>query len=392
MLRIRILDRYIFRELMPPFFLSMTMLTFVMFIQRMFKLAELVVSKGATFISTVKLLAYIMPNFLVITIPMSLLVATLTAFARLSSDSEITAMKASRLSLYGMLRPVMVLSFLAFLATAATSLVLLPGANEALKVQLFDMVKSRAMVGIEPGVFSNTFDGMVIYVDKMKSLDDMEGIFISDERSARDPYAVIAQRGKLIADPQSYNVTLAMEKGTIHAVPQKGQNYSLIAFDSGRLYLDINHALLPKKKQEKDFNEISTPELIKEYENNKAQDKPTKGIESELHQRFSIPFACLLLGLIGAPLGIRRSRSGKSASIAIALAVFFVYYVILATGKNLAENGKLPIAVGYWLPNIVTAIGAAALVIKRGREINFGIVDRFAGIFRTLTGKRKKLT
>ncbi len=392
MLRIRILDRYIFRELMPPFFLSMTMLTFVMFIQRMFKLAELVVSKGATFISTVKLLAYIMPNFLVITIPMSLLVATLTAFARLSSDSEITAMKASRLSLYGMLRPVMVLSFLAFLATAATSLVLLPGANEALKVQLFDMVKSRAMVGIEPGVFSNTFDGMVIYVDKMKSLDDMEGIFISDERSARDPYAVIAQRGKLIADPQSYNVTLAMEKGTIHAVPQKGQNYSLIAFDSGRLYLDINHALLPKKKQEKDFNEISTPELIKEYENNKAQDKPTKGIESELHQRFSIPFACLLLGLIGAPLGIRRSRSGKSASIAIALAVFFVYYVILATGKNLAENGKLPIAVGYWLPNIVTAIGAAALVIKRGREINFGIVDRFAGVFRTLTGKRKKLT
>ena len=322
MLRIRILDRYIFKELMAPFFLSMAMLTFVMFLQKMFKLAELVVSKGATLLSTVKVLVYIMPNFLVITIPMSLLVATLTAFARLSSDSEITAMKASRIGLYGMLRPVMFLSILAFLAAAATSLVLLPGANQALKAQLFDMVKSRALVGIEPGVFSNTFDGMVIYVDKMKSLDDMEGIFISDERSAKDPHAIIAQRGKLIADPQSYSVTLAMEKGTIHATPQNGQDYSLIAFDTARLYLDINHALLPKRPQERDLNEIATQELITEYENNKVQGKPTRDIESELHQRLSIPFACLLLGLIGAPLGIRRSRSGKSASVAIALAVF----------------------------------------------------------------------
>ncbi|HAK60127.1 MAG TPA: LPS export ABC transporter permease LptF, partial [Nitrospiraceae bacterium] len=95
----RILDRYIFRELLTPFFLSMATLTLVLLIQKMFRLAELAISKGATLLSTLQLLAYIMPGFLVITIPMSLLVATLTAFTRLSSDSEITAMKASRFSL-----------------------------------------------------------------------------------------------------------------------------------------------------------------------------------------------------------------------------------------------------------------------------------------------------
>ena len=159
MFRMRILDRYIFREILTPFFLSIAALTLVLFLQKMFRLAELVVSKGVTASSTAKLFAYIMPSFLVLTIPMSFLVGTLTAFTQLCSDSEVTAMKASRISLYNMIRPVMLFAVLAFMVTAFTSLIVVPAANHALKVHLFNMVKSRAMVGIEPGVFSSTFDG-----------------------------------------------------------------------------------------------------------------------------------------------------------------------------------------------------------------------------------------
>ena len=231
MFRMRILDRYIFREILTPFLLSIAALTLVLFLQRMFRLAELIISKGATVSSTAKLFAYIMPSFLVLTIPMSFLVGTLTAFTQLCSDSEVTAMKASRISLYNMIRPVMLFAVLAFMVTALTSLIVAPAANHALKVHLFDMVKSRAMVGIEPGVFSSTFDGMVIYVDKMESLDDMKGIFISDERSAKEPYAIVAQRGRLIADPESLNVTLAMRQGAIHALPHDEQSYSTMDFD-----------------------------------------------------------------------------------------------------------------------------------------------------------------
>ncbi|MGE5750787.1 MAG: LptF/LptG family permease, partial [Nitrospirota bacterium] len=159
MLKIRIMDRYIFREILAPFFLSMAALTLVLFLQRMFRLAELVVSKGTPVSEIVKIFAYIMPNFLVITIPMSFLVGTLTAFSRLSSDSEVTAMKASRISLYSMTRPVILFALVSFLITSAISLIVAPEANHALKIHLFNLVKSRAMVGIEPGVFSSTFDG-----------------------------------------------------------------------------------------------------------------------------------------------------------------------------------------------------------------------------------------
>jgi len=121
--------------------------------------------------------AYVLPSFMVITIPMSLVIASLTTFARLSSDSEVTAMKASCISLYSMIRPVFFFAIICFILTAVTSLILVPGADAALKSHLFNMVKSRAMVGIEPGVFTSTFDGMVIYVDKMQSLDKHDAWF-----------------------------------------------------------------------------------------------------------------------------------------------------------------------------------------------------------------------
>ena len=389
MFRMRILDRYIFREILTPFFLSIAALTLVLFLQKMFRLAELVVSKGVTVSSTAKLFAYIMPSFLVLTIPMSFLVGTLTAFTQLCSDSEVTAMKASRISLYNMIRPVMLFAVLAFMVTAFTSLIVVPAANHALKVHLFNMVKSRAMVGIEPGVFSSTFDGMVIYVDKMESLDNMKGIFISDERSAKEPYAIVARRGRLIANPASLNVTLAMNQGAVLALPRDEQSYSTMDFDSGNLYLDISHALVQRGPSDTDFNEIGSRELFQELKRARAEGKPTIDIESELHKRLSIPFACILFGLIGAPLGIRRSRSGKSAGISVALLVFLTYYIVLAAGTNLSDTGKLSPAIAYWLPNALMTVAAGMLVYKKGHEVDFNILRRAQKLYYRLRTRNR---
>jgi lipopolysaccharide export system permease protein len=390
MLKIRIIDRYIFREILAPFFLSMAALTLVLFLQKMFRLAELVVSKGTPVTEIVKIFAYIMPNFLVITIPMSFLVGTLTAFSRLSSDSEVTAMKASRISLYSMARPVILFALASFLITSTISLIVAPEANHALKVQLFNLVKSRAMIGIEPGVFSSTFDGMVIYVDKMESLDNMEGIFISDERSAKDPYAIVARRGKLIADPQSLNVTLEMKQGSIQALPREDQSYPTMSFDSGNLYLDISHALVRQSSSEKEVEEINSLELFRMLKRTAAASDSVINMKDELHKRLSIPFACLIFGLIGAPLGIRKSRSGKSAGIAIALLVFLIYYVFLAIGMNLSKTGQLAPALAYWIPNLVMALLSIVFLIKKGREIDFSILSILGETYYRWRAKRKR--
>ena len=359
--------------MLSPFFLSMTVLLLVLFLNKIFRLADLVVSKGASVLSIIQVFAYVIPSFLVITIPMSLVIASLTTFARFSADSEVTAMKASCISLYSMIRPVFFFALVCFLLTAFTSLVLVPGADIALKAHLFNMVKSRAMVGIEAGVFTSTFDGMVIYVDKMQSIDNLEGIFISDERSSQEPYAVVARRGKLIADPQSLNVTLAMQEGSIHMKPKDEHTYTLMNFDSGKLYLDISNALVQKGNPQKGYQDFGTIELIQEIGRLRKEGKPSYPPETELHKRLSLPFACLILGLIGVPLGIRRSRSGKSAGVAIALLVFLIYYVILGSATNLAETGTVRPDLAFWIPNFMMILASLIFVFKKGREVNFNI-------------------
>jgi lipopolysaccharide export system permease protein len=359
--------------MLSPFFLSITVLLLVLFLNKIFRLADLVVSKGASVLSIIQVFAYVIPSFLVITIPMSLVIASLTTFARFSADSEVTAMKASCISLYSMIRPVFFFALVCFLLTAFTSLVLVPGADIALKAHLFNMVKSRAMVGIEAGVFTSTFDGMVIYVDKMQSIDNLEGIFISDERSSQEPYAVVARRGKLIADPQSLNVTLAMQEGSIHMKPKDERTYTLMNFDSGKLYLDISNALVQKGNPQKGYQDFGTIELIQQIGRLRKEGKPSYPPETELHKRLSIPFACLILGLIGVPLGIRRSRSGKSAGVAIALLVFLVYYVILGSATNLAETGTVRPDLAFWIPNFMMILASLIFVFKKGREVNFNI-------------------
>jgi len=322
-----------------------------------------------------------MPSFFVITIPMSFLIAALTTFARLSSDSEITAMKASRVSLYRMIRPVFFFALLACAATSLTSLVLVPKANTALKAYLFEMIKSRALVGLEPGVFSSTFDGLVIYVDKMDSSNNMEGVFISDERSVKEPYTIVSKRGKLIADPQELKVTLALEDGSIQTLPRDEKSYSLMGFDTARLYLDIKSSLARQSTIGSSYEDMSTGELLRNIRQSHDTGKTAYIQYSELHKRFSIPFACLIFGLIGAPLGIRRSRSGKSAGIAIALLVFLVYYIILGGASNLSQTGAYSSLVTFWLPNGIMAVLSLLFVIKKGQDVNLMIGNTLATVY-----------
>jgi lipopolysaccharide export system permease protein len=280
-----------------------------------------------------------------------------------------------------MIRPVFFFAVLACAATSFTSLVLVPNANTALKMYLFELVKSQSLVGIEPGVFSSTFDGMVIYVDKMDSSNNMEGVFISDERSVKDPYTIVSKRGKLIADPQSLSVTLALQDGTIQTPPKDEKTYNLMGFSTAKLYLDIKSSLARQGAPGRSYEDMSTSELLENIRQSRYEGKTTYSQYTELHKRLSIPFACLIFGLIGAPLGIRRSRSGKSAGIAIALLVFLIYYIILGGSSNLSQTGAYSSLVTFWLPNGIMTVLSVLFVILKGQDVNLMIGSGISSVY-----------
>ncbi len=386
----RILDRYITRELLPPFFLSIAVLTLALFLQKMFRLVEFILSRGSTIDATGKLLLYILPSFLAVTLPMSLIVAALTAFTRLSSDSEVTALKASRISLYSMVRPVFYFSVVLFLVTSAIAHFIAPRANFAFKDHLFEMVRTRAMVGLEQGIFSSAFDGMVIYVDRMSSLEEMHGLFISDERSAQEPYVITARKGQLSTNPDSLSVTLSMQDGTISLQPRQEGSYSLMSFQAASLNLDINQANLRSRGGRVSLEETDSLDLLDMIRAARADGRSSRPFETEIHKRTSIAYACLVFGLVGAPLGIRRARSGRSAGIAMAIAVILVYYLVLGTGANLAESRAFSPAAAYWVPNALMTAVAFFLLVKKGHEIYFGIGHRLDLLIGSLLNRLRR--
>jgi len=300
-------------------------------------------------------------------------------------------MKASRISLYAMVRPVMQFAFVLFIVTSVIAHFLAPLATYAFKAHLFNMVKSRAMIGLDQGVFSSAFDGMVIYVDKMNSLDDISGIFISDERSASEPYTILAKQGRLITNPDTFNVTLVMEQGTIHVQPHAEGAYSLMSFDTGKLFLDIDEASFKRNEDAgRNIDELDSLTLYRSWRAARAEKKPVKAMEIEFQKRMSVSYACLVFGLIGAPLGIRKSRSGKSAGIALSIGVILVYYLVLGTAARLAESGALSPLAATWIPNGLITAAAIAMLIKKGNEIYFGIVPRISALAHSLLALFKK--
>jgi len=187
---VTILDRYILREMVVPFFLGLAIFTSILLIVRILKLVELVVNRGVPLAQMVRIFSYIMPAFLEVTVPMALLLAILVAFGRLSSDSEVIAMRAAGISLYRLLVPVAIFAGMVALLTAWLSVTARPWGNSHLRQGLYEIVKTRAAAGIKPKVFNDEFKNLVIYVDRI--------------RPAASRIAHVAVHGHAVALPRSY--------------------------------------------------------------------------------------------------------------------------------------------------------------------------------------------
>ncbi len=161
-----IINRYIFKELLGPFFMGLFVFTFIFLINRSIQLTEMIVSKGASLTEVLILLGYILPSFLVLVIPSTALLATLMGFGRLSADREISALNASGISFYQLLMPVIIFSMLCYAITSFLMINVLPQANLAFKRQVFEIIRTRSLVNIKEREFINDFKGLTIYVDR----------------------------------------------------------------------------------------------------------------------------------------------------------------------------------------------------------------------------------
>ena len=365
-----ILNRYIFREILYPFLMTLFVFTFVLIMGRILSLVDLMINKGVSFTDILKLILYLMPALMLFTIPLALIIAILIGIGRLSRDNEFTVLKACGLSLHRIAAPVFAAALIAFGLSALTSFHLIPRGNLEAKNLLFGIVKQKASVGIKEKVFNDDFRGIVIYADRIPvSGDAMEGVLLYDERTVDEPSTIIASRGTLVSNPQSLTVTLRLEDGSIHTVDGQFKNYRKVDFSTYDVRLDFKGSAADERRVKfSKLDEMTLWDLCNGIADRDPQGPSRREMLIEINQRLASPFTCLIFALLGIPLGIQSSRSGKMRGFTVGLSLVMVYYVLLLYGKALGETGKLPAAVGVWAPNVLFMAAGLHVYFARARE------------------------
>ena len=367
----KIIDRYIFKEIAIPFIIILFVLTFVLLMGKILQIMDLVINKGVSVFSIAKIIVFLMPSFMLFTIPIALLIAILIAMGRFSADNEITALKTSGISLLQIYYPVAIASLITFIIAVFISYFLVPQSNFATKRLLFNIVQQNASIGIKEKVFNADFKGFLLYAEKIPvDKNYLEGVIVSDNRIIGEQNTILAKKAFLVSDPESMTVKLKQEDGSIHTVSSDLKNYRKIDFKSYDINLDLSTALANLDESSKSSTEMTMAELLAKMKKPGLEKAAVRELAIEVHKKLSIPLSCIFFGLVAMPLGIRSHRSVKSRGFAVGLIVVSSYYLLRIGGEALVETGYLSPAIGVWTPNFIFALVGSFLLYMTNREIS----------------------
>jgi len=365
-----ITNRYIFKEMFVPFSINIFVFAFLFLMTEMLKIANWIVNYNLSVWAVFTLIFYTMPMFLTFIIPMSVMLAILLTFLRLSSDNEIVAIKSCGMSIYGLLPPVLLFALFGFLLTMLLTLYAGPRSKASLEEMSLKVATTNLDIGLKERTFNDTFKGVMLYVNKIdikkRKLID---VFIEDKRQQDIVITVVAPEGRLISEPEKYIYHLILSNGTIHQTNPKERSANSIQFNTYTLSLNFKEQVAKAAKQKKGREEMSVVELRQYIDKLAGKDEEAfQKAKMELHRRYSIPTACLALGLLAFPLGIQSKTAKRSFGLILCLFFFFTYYLLLTAGYSFGKSGLLPPEIGMWLPNFVmTGIGLFFL-FQTGRD------------------------
>jgi len=373
---VKILDRYMIKEVGPPFALAVGVLTFFLVIDRVYQLTDLVITKSVPFHLVLGLLVYMLPGVLALTVPMALLVAVLLAGGRLAGDLEIAAWKASGVSPLRIFAPFFVVALAVSAVVAVLTLVVAPASSGAFQTQLFRILQTKATTGIKERTFSASFSQMVMYVDDISASQvALRGLLVSDERDPRLSRIIVAREGRLFSDAKARRVTMRFIDGTISETDAgDARRFRLTGFTLYDLNLPLDNPQRAAERIEKPEKEMSLRTLRETIADLRRQNQIVTPLQIEMHKRFSLPVAAIVFVLVSFPLGIRTHRGGRTLALGSSLAIVVAYYVMHTFLEGMGLRGSLPVAVAMWLPNAIFALTGLALLraVTEGLPLSLG--------------------
>jgi LPS export ABC transporter permease LptF/LPS export ABC transporter permease LptG len=375
----RILTRYILREVTAHALIGVAIFTFVLFTRDLGRILELVVRASAPLPSVAEIFFFTVPLALTYTLPMSVLVGILIGLSRLAADSEITAMRASGMGVWSFLRS------LSLFVAAGWGLALLNGLYIAPRSQaalghLEDRLKgSQVSFEVQPRVFYEGFPKYVLYVQDVKSAEGAavwKGVFMADISDAANPKITLAKEGIVVSEGPD-RLHLHLIDGSAHETdPKDSSHYQISTFQQTDIPIE-----LPSTENRGDESlpaaEMDTHSLLDKAR--RVDPVSARWYLIEFHRRFALPSACFVLALVGIPLGLSSKKSGKSGGFVLTIVLVFAYYVVSLIGVSLARQGRVSAWFGAWIADLVfLGLGIFLLWRAEKRPFELGSMRLFA--------------
>ena len=356
----RILTRYILREFIDPFFSSLCVFTFILFLGNMFRLANMLVKERISVFSILKLVVYLLPFILTYTLPMAILVATLTSIGRLSSDNEITAMKANGINPYKIIMPpILAVGIILCLVSLPLNNTIAPNANFSSKKLFKEIGILNPSALLEEKKPMKIFKGYTFYIDKIRN-NILYNVVIHQLKPDSSVRTITAKQGRFISKSKDKSLVLKLREGSIEEFNPKNPNEYFKG--SFKIYhIDFSSIAYDMIKLKKSAIEMTSNELKNKIINAKSN---INKLYVELYRKTSLSFTFIPFILIGIPLSIRYHRSSKFAAMGIGMPVILLHYLLMISGSIIAQKGYVPPAVAMWLPNIIIAATGIYLIYK----------------------------
>jgi len=370
-LSVRILTRYILGEILSHALIGGVIFTFVLFMKELPRILEMVVHNSSTFVSVVKIILFTLPNMFMFTIPMAVLVGVLLGFSRLAADSEVIAMRASGMGIGYFVRVASIVAVGGTLLGLANSLYLAPRANRAILTMNKELAQ-QASYEILPRVFDEDFHNFVLYVQDVRSgtgAAHWNQVFMADTSDPINPQVTTAAAAT-VSNDTSQQLLVRLRNGSRHeTVASQPQQYNISTFD----FTDM--PLMPGQQSDVHLGRLDTDIYAMPMSalRERGHAKDGKRFQIEMHKRFAFPAACLVLMLVGVPLGVTSRRGGKSFAWIFTILLVFVYYLLSSTGVALGKSNWISAFFAVWSANLLFAAGGIFLLWQMasgGRILN----------------------
>ncbi|HEY9641003.1 MAG TPA: LptF/LptG family permease [Coleofasciculaceae cyanobacterium] len=371
------MDRYIATELILPFLFGVGAFSSLgVSVGALFELIRRVTESGLSITIAAQVFLLKFPEFVVYAFPMSTLLANLMAYSRLSSDSELTALKACGISLYRMLVPALALCIAVTGLTFAFNELIVPSANYRATLTLDQALHEDKPTFQENNILyqeykkveqengeSNDELSRLFYAKRFDG-QKMQGLTILDF-SQGGLNQIISAKTAVWNDDQ--NIWDFFD-GTIYVVSADGSFRNIVTFKTQQLKLPREPLDLASKRRDYDeMNIAQSQEYLALLQKGGSEDKIQK-LKVRIQQKYALPFVCVSFGLVGAALGSTLSRrTGRATGFAISIIIIFAYYLLAFISGAIAQRGMIPPFLGAWLPNIFGISVASLLIFRSSR-------------------------